>query len=181
MRMKCPLHVTCLLVLSSIVNYGNASAAVLPGGMIGDEQTSIGYDPLTGELSVDAPINVELTSIHIKSTDSIFDADPAQNLTLPPSGFDIDDDDVIFKSSMISGSFSSLSFGNVAQPGLSQAFVLNDLDVVGSLDGGGDLGPVDLIYVVPEPSTAVLFLFGVVAFGLWRSRSRRLSDTIGDK
>ena len=46
----------------------------------------------------------------------------------------------------------------------------NDLTVVGSLAGGGDLGNVDLIYV-PEPSTLVLLtlgLMGLVACGLRR-------------
>ena len=33
--------------------------------------------------------------------------------------------------------------------------------VVGSLAGGGDLGPVDLIYI-PEPSTLALLSFGVL-------------------
>ncbi len=61
----------------------------------------------------------------------------------------------------------SLSFGLVAQTGLSEEFVANDLTVVGSLAGGGDLGAVDLIYV-PEPSTLVLLtlgLLGLVACG----------------
>ena len=56
--------------------------------------------------------------------------------------------------------------GNVAQTGLSEDFVANDLTVVGSLAGGGDLGNVDLIYV-PEPSALVLLtlgLLGLVAY-----------------
>ena len=57
--------------------------------------------------------------------------------------------------------FSSLSFGNVAQSGLSEGFVLADLTVVGSLAGGGPLGDVDLIYV-PEPSTLLLVALGVI-------------------
>jgi hypothetical protein len=57
-------------------------------------------------------------------------------------------------------SFGSISFGNVAQSGLSKEFVMNDLTVVGSLAGGGALGDVDLVYV-PEPSTWLLVMFGV--------------------
>ena len=60
-------------------------------------------------------------------------------------------------------------FGNVAQTALSEEFVLNDLTVVGSLAGGGDLGNVDLIYV-PEPTTAVLMLLAL--FGLIGVRRR---------
>jgi hypothetical protein len=58
-------------------------------------------------------------------------------------------------------SFGSLSYGNVAQSGLSEEFVLNDITVIGSLAGGGDLGNVDLIYV-PEPSTVLLAVLGVL-------------------
>ena len=36
--------------------------------------------------------------------------------------------------------------------------MLNDLTVVGSLAGGGDLGNVDLVYV-PDPSTMFLAAF----------------------
>ena len=57
--------------------------------------------------------------------------------------------------------FASLSFGNVAQAGLAEPFLLDDLTVVGSLAGGGDLGPVDLIYV-PEPSTLLLVAWGLM-------------------
>ena len=69
-------------------------------------------------------------------------------------------DDNIFKATF-GGSFGSLSFGNVAQTGLSEEFVLNDLTVVGSLAGGGELRSVDLRYV-PEPSTMLLIVIGFV-------------------
>ena len=82
--------------------------------------------------------------------------------------FDNDSDNNIFKATFGS-SFGSLSFGNVAQPGLSADFVLNDLTAVGSLAGGGDLGNVDLIYV-PEPSAALLSLLGVLGVIAWRRR-----------
>ena len=65
----------------------------------------------------------------------------------------------------------SISFGSVAQAGLSEQFVADDLTVVGSLAGGGDLGPVDLVYV-PEPSTGVLLLMGLAGL-IVRSQRRR--------
>ena len=71
-----------------------------------------------------------------------------------PSDFDNDGNDNIFKATFGS-SFGSISFGHVAQSGLSKEFVLGDLTVVGSLAGGGDLGTVDLIYV-PEPGSWLL-------------------------
>jgi hypothetical protein len=122
----------------------------------GDSQTSIVYDPSTGEMAVDAPAGVELTSINVDSASGIFTGGPAENLG---GSFDNDDDGNIFKATF-GGSFGSVSFGPVAQPGLSKQFVLDDLSVVGSLAGGGDLGDVDLIYV-PEPCTSGLLLIGV--------------------
>ena len=135
--------------------------AISPSGVAGDGQTSVGYDPSSGEVWVDAPAGTELTSINIDSAAAIFTGDAAQNLG---GSFDNDADNNIFKATFGS-SFGSLSFGNVAQAGLSLDFVLGDLTVVGSLAGGGDLGSVDLC-CVPEPSTVALMLLGAIGLVL---------------
>jgi hypothetical protein len=106
---------------------------------------------------VNTPASTELTSINIDSAAGVFTGDPAQNLG---GSFDNDVDGNIFKATFGS-SFGSLSFGNVAQAGLSEEFVTNDLSVVGSLAGGGELGDVDLIYV-PEPASCALLAFGIL-------------------
>jgi hypothetical protein len=133
-------------------------AAIAKGGNPGDGQTSVGYNATTGEVWVDAPVGSELTSVNIESAGSIFTGSPAQNLG---GSFDNDADNNIFKATFGS-SFGSLSFGMVAQMGLSEDFVANDLTVVGSLAGGGALGNVDLIYI-PEPGTLVMLVLGLVA------------------
>jgi hypothetical protein len=133
-------------------------AAVNDGGQRNDGQTSIVYNPTTGELAVDAPAGTELTSINIDSSAGIFTGVAAQNLG---GSFDNDGNDNIFKATFGS-SFGSISFGNVAQSGLSKEFMLDDLTVVGSLAGGGDLGTVDLIYV-PEPSSWLLLFVALVS------------------
>ncbi len=143
-------------------------AAVAPGGARGDGQTSVVYNPATGELAVDAPAAVQLTSINIDSAGRVFTGAPAQNLG---GSFDNDGDNNIFKATFGS-SFGSLSFGNVAQPGLSQSFLLADLSVVGSLAGGGALGNVDLMYI-PEPASMVLFGLAVAAFCGYALRHRK--------
>ncbi len=95
-------------------------AAIRQGGTAGDGQTSITYNASTGEIAVDAPAAQQLTSINIDSAAAIFTGAPAQNLG---GSFDNDADANIFKATFGS-SFGSLSFGNVAQAGLSEAFVL---------------------------------------------------------
>ena len=137
-------------------------AALAGPGQAGDGQTSVGYNEQTGEVWVDAPAGKDLTSINIESAAGIFTGSPAQNLG---GSFDNDTDNNIFKATFGS-SFGSLSFGNVAQAGLSKEVVLGDLTIVGSLAGGGDLGQVDLIYVpIPEPATLALGMFGLALLG----------------
>ena len=142
-------------------------SALAPGGMIGDGQTSLTYDAATGAFGVDAPAGTDLTSINIDSAASIFTGDAALNLG---GSFDNDADNNIFKATFGS-SFGSLSFGNVAQTGLSEDFLVSDLSAIGSLNGGGDLGNVDLVYV-PEPTTVAMLAMGIVGLGamVWRRR-----------
>jgi hypothetical protein len=135
-------------------------AVVEPNGQANDGQTSILYNAGSGELAVDAPAGTELTSINIDSVAGIFTGSTAENLG---GSFDNDADNNVFKATF-GGSFGSLSFGNVAQPGLAENFLLGDLTVVGSLAGGGALGNVDLIYI-PEPSSFVLLALSIVLLG----------------
>jgi hypothetical protein len=149
-------------------------AAITPGGRLNDGQTSVGYNPSTGEVLVDAPAGMELTSINIDSASGIFTGESAQNLG---GSFDNDADNNIFKATFGS-SFGSVSFGNVAQTGLSEEFLLGDLSVVGSLAGGGDLGDVDLVYV-PEPRSIGMLVMGLL-LGLGSPSSRRRAWAIQD-
>ena len=143
-------------------------AAIEASGVQNDAQTSIRYDAATGEVSVDAPLGRELTSINIDSAAGVFTGDPAQNLG---GSFDNDADNNVFKATF-GASFGSLSFGNVAPAGLSEAFLVDDLSIVGSLAGGGDLGDVDLIYV-PEPSSGLLLTMALLSMAGCLGRHRR--------
>jgi hypothetical protein len=158
--------------LSSATYLTGKYAALAGPGMAGDGQTSIIYDATNGELAVDAPAGIQLTSVNIDSAAGIFTGAAAQNLG---GSFDNDSDNNIFKATFGS-SFGSLSFGNVAQPGLAENLLLSDLSVVGSLAGGGALGNVDLIYV-PEPSAIVLIVLGALGVIAWRPLGVRIAST----
>lgn len=133
-------------------------------GWYWDGQTSIHYCRHTGEVTVDVPAGVNLTSIYIESASGIFlNHQEAWNLQ---GSFDTHSESGIFKTTFGS-SFGSISFGHIARLGLSEAFVANDLMVAGSLEGGGDLGEVDFIGCIPEPSTLGLVLLAVICHGVF--------------
>ncbi len=124
------------------------------------------YSPATGELSVDAPAGVELTSINIDSASGIFTGDAAQNLG---GSFDNDADAQYLQGHVR----QQLWFAQLWQRGSGRA-----VRAVRRRRSDGRwltrwrrrLGPVDLVYV-PEPSTVVLLLMGLA--GLIARSQRR--------
>ena len=77
-------------------------------------------------MAVDAPFSRNLTSINMDSASRIFAGDPAMNL----GGLcDNDSDDNIFEATF-GTSFGSLSFDNVAQPGIFESYILSDLTAI---------------------------------------------------
>ena len=136
----------------------DAHAALGVSGSTGDGQTSLVYDASTGQLSVDAPSGQELTSINVTSSAGRFLGNAPAILDGAFDNFAMDN---IFKATF-GGSFGSISFGNVLPVGIAESDVADDLSVVGSLAGGGDLGNVDLVYV-PEPASMLLLIIGFVS------------------
>jgi hypothetical protein len=142
-------------------------AGISPSDGNRDDVTAVQYDPKSGEVVVQVPDDIQLTSISIDSAAGVFTGEPAQSLG---GGFDIDSDGTIFKATFGS-SFGSLQLGKVAQPGLSEDLLRRDLTVIGSLAGGGGLGDVQLVYV-PEPTTILLLVCGLLVrfvFGISRA------------
>ncbi len=119
-----------------------AAPGIQTGGRQGDGQSSIVYDANTGQISMDSPAGRLLTWVDIQSASGVFTRDDGRNLAGP---LDVDDDDNIFK---IQGDgFGSITFGNMAPTRLTESFLQNDLTVLGMLDNGEHLGPVDLVYI----------------------------------
>jgi len=95
------------------------------------------YYPETGELAIEAPKSKRLTSYNIESAAGIFRD--------PDCQWECNHKNIFWAT--FAAVFGSRSLGNVAQRDLSEEYIRNDLTVVGSLSGGGDLGEVDLIYI----------------------------------
>jgi hypothetical protein len=147
-----------------------ASAGLIGGGAVGDEQTSVLYDARSGEVAVNAPRSKQLTAINIYSDSGIFIADLPHCYGQPCADLD---EHSLFRADF-GGGFSDFSWGTIAQAGLAEPFVLSDLSAVGMLLGGGGLGEVDLIYVpVPEPATSVLSGLGAMMLAAWLGLSLR--------
>ncbi len=138
-------------------------------GTPGDAQTSLVYNPSTGQLSVDPPTGGALTSINIDSAGGRIQIANVDRTQFAGS-FDNVSASNLFKATFGS-SFGAVSFGNALPSGLSRDAVIADLTSVGSLQGGGGLGNVDLVYV-PEPSTMAMLGFGLVGLlaAAWRRR-----------
>ena len=153
---------------SSSVYLTGPYAAIGIGGAKGDDQTSLVYDAATGELAVDAPVGLELTSINVTSNAGMFIGSKPAVLD---GAFDNFAADNVFKATF-GGSFGSISFGNVLPSGIGEADLVADLSAVGSLAGGGDLGDVDFVYV-PEPASVLLLLAALLGSNLrWNYPTR---------
>jgi hypothetical protein len=135
-------------------------AALAPDGLPQDDRTSLVYDANTGEVSIDAPRDRLLSWIALSSTRQIFDNASGTNLD---GRMDSDTDGYIFKKDF-EGAFGSLSFGNIARPGLSELDILRDLSAIVSLYGENDeFNGIDLIYIaaVPEPAALLMIVVGL--------------------
>ena len=152
-----------------------AAVAVTPAtDGFAQDRASIRYHAETGQVDVQVPDSTELTSIRLQSESGIFVGDSASGLTGP---LDVDTDHALFKSSF-GGRFGSLSLGSVAQPNLSEEFLLQDLTIDGTLAPRGNLGDVGIVYLpVPEPRS-ILMLLTIGWIVLVRRNARALTPKL---
>jgi hypothetical protein len=104
----------CFVALMTVCP--SIDAALIPGGMLGDSQTSIAYDPQTGQLAIDAPTGRNINSMTITSASELFIPEQAENLD---SGFSFTREDQRYKV-VLGGGFPSVNLGLVTPAGLAE-------------------------------------------------------------
>jgi hypothetical protein len=124
-----------------------------PSAPTDDDLGSVVYNAASGEVRIDLPLGLPLTSISIESDAGVLTGDRANNLG---GSFDFHNDRHLFKATFGSH-FGSLSFGNVAAVGLDEATIRGDLSAVGTVLGASGLTQFDVIHIpVPEPPSRLL-------------------------
>lgn len=160
------------LLLSVAVSGQGSYAALSPGiGTTTDGVTSVVYDAVTGGLQLDVPDGVGLFNAHVESADSLFITENCSvnfEIRGPGAGvraFDTCESDHVFKG----GNFNDLYYGDIMPPGLSRAFVIEDLTARATIWGGPEVENIDLVYV-PEPASMALLIAGIfiASSATWR-------------
>jgi hypothetical protein len=144
---------TFAIALTVVMLAVGTSAAATSEGAAGDGKTSISYDSATGAFGIQ-PDGQPVGLFDIRSATSIFNSTPA---TLPPGGLGLDVNTAARKSwaalpaAAINADFN---LGNIAATGLTKAFLLGDLTLVGSGGFGTNNRDLDLVYVGGTTGTA---------------------------
>ena len=135
-------------------------------GELGDERVTLIYDPMDGNLSLDAA-GRKITTLEILSDGAVFLGIKPEVLT---ESFDVYQPKKLFK--MDAKGFGDLDFGPAVLKDLPGPVLARDLTVEGSFHPEGDLGVVDLM-LVPEPSGCFLAATLGVGFSVMRRAMHR--------
>ena len=115
------------------------------------------YDPLTGNVTLDADGGTDLTAFQLESLGQFLDA----NYT-SPGGADLEESTASVLSYFVfSGGFASADLGNVLPTGLDAAGLESLLTTADYGAGLGNSGEFDLVVnVIPEPGSLILLGLG---------------------
>ncbi|MCA9167394.1 MAG: hypothetical protein KDB23_06980 [Planctomycetales bacterium] len=161
------MRISNVIVIAALVTmFGSTSQAALPlGAGPGDDVISLIYNPMNGNLALDAAGKL-ITTLEIQSAAGYFTGTPADGMVQPP--FDVYTPNKYFL--LRTSGIGDTDLGNVLPSGLTCFAVAADLTVLGSLKPFGSLGTVDM-FMCPEPSC--LLPLGLGFMGVLRVNRRR--------
>lgn len=146
----------CLLLTSTLFGQLKPRLDAAPSNVDG---TILEYNPDNGDFRAYLlPESTrKMTTLEIVSESGVFDG-PGGPCIGFDGLFDLYTPGKLFK--LDPAGFSEHFCAGAVQTGLSLEFLAEDLTVDGSFSGGGSLS--DAVFLVPEPSAATLFVFGLL-------------------
>ncbi|MCA9214250.1 MAG: hypothetical protein KDB27_14360 [Planctomycetales bacterium] len=114
-----------------------------------EDQASVVYDARSGAIAIES--DVLLTSLEIASQRGVLTGDAAADLISPN---DVDTDTRIFKEDLFG--FTNAYFGNVAEDGLTESFVNQDLSFQFATKGGA-AASLELFVIPHQPSATLVY------------------------
>jgi hypothetical protein len=168
--------------LDLVNNYGGTYATTV--GVIGDNTLTLVYDSITGLVSIESPGDpFKAKSLNILSASGSLNTNAAYWL----SGVNPAPGVTFIGNTASQQSFGTLSalggtffgdngevIGAILDPGLTEAFLLNDLTITYGIEGQVGTFTGDLRVVIPEPGTIGLLLAGGLGLGMHMLRRRRV-------
>ncbi len=124
------------------------------------------YDPATGEVRINPGNKVGINSFVFISASGVFTGDPM----IPPgtSMFLTDTDTMVALNFFAPALMGETSLGAIMATGLTEAFLLNDLTLLGGISGQNNFE--FALVVIPEPTTVMLMSMTGVTVLLRRRR-----------
>ncbi len=144
----------------------DAPVAVLASVATDAGEAQVIYDANTGEVRISPGDKVGLDSFILASASGVF---TGEDMELPGSTIFVTDKDTLVALNFFApGLTGEVSLGNIMAAGLSEAFLLGDLTLLGGISGQSNFA-LSLV-VIPEPATAIVLVLGGAGVLLRRRR-----------
>jgi hypothetical protein len=168
------IHVLGIAAVA-IAMSATTSTATTSVGSVGDGRPSVAYVAFSGEMIVQ-PYQIPIGLFNLHSANGIFNA----NASFPPLGLVPVIDTATRKGwgTLPENALrNNWSLGRIAPSGLSQAYVRGDFTFGENSGFGTPTLDLDLVYVIPEPTSIALFTLAITSFCASRCRRRAVSKT----